>query len=273
MNRKTLQEAVMLTQECLARYWQLDPEYVLNYCDDNVVWVGSVQSQFMEGKDAVAQDFRNSMRELTPCHLMSQEFIIAQNTGNSCTIVGRYLTTTDDDVEYFLQVQQRCTFVWEQTGDGLKIKHIHVSNPMGELKVIEGKLFVNEMGKMAREYLMNHIRALQDREKIIVTDKNNTIHFLMLSKVVYVDANGRGCIIHTIQGEKVNARLSITDFLAAAGECFISVHRSYVVNKAYISCIKKYEIIMLDGSRIPIPMKKYKEVREILTGPHNMVEE
>lgn len=271
MNRKTLQEAVRLSQECLARYWQLDPEYTLNYCDDDVVWVGSLQSQFMEGRDAVAQDFRNSMQELKPCHLLGQEFIVAQNIGNSCTIVGRYLTTTDDDVEYFLQVQQRCTFVWEQTDDGLKIKHIHVSNPMGELKVTEGELFVNEMGKMAKEYLMNHICALKERKQIIVTDENEIIHFLMLSEVVYVDANGRGCIIHTVEGEKVNARLSITDFLNAVGESFISVHRSYVVNKAYISCIKKYEIVMMDGSRIPIPVKKYKAVREILTELHDIV--
>lgn len=273
MNRKTLQEVVQLTQECLARYWQLDPEYVLDYCDDNVVWVGSIQSQFMEGKDAVTQDFQNSMRELKPCHLLGQEFIIAQNTGNACTIVGRYLTTTDDEVEYFLQVQQRCTFVWEQTGDGLKIKHIHISNPMGELKVAEGKLFVNELGKMAGEYLMNHIRTMQEKKQIIVTDKNDIIHFLVLSEVVYVDANGRDCIIHTVQGEHINARMSITNFLAAAGENFISVHRSYVVNKTYISNIKKYEIIMLDGSRIPIPIKKYKEVREILTGLHDIVTE
>ena len=273
MNRKTLQEVIQLTMECLVRYWQLDPEYVLSYCDDDVVWVGSIQSQFMEGKDGITQDFRNSMRELRPCHLLGQEFIVAQNTGNACTIVGRYLTTTDDDVEYFLQVQQRCTFIWEHTEDGLKIKHIHISNPMGELKVTEGELFVNEMGKMAREYLMNYIQTLQDREQIIVTDKNDIIHFLLLSEVVYVDASGRNCTIHTIQGEDVNARISITNFLATAGERFISVHRSYVVNKVYISRIQKYEIVMLDGSQIPIPVKKYKEVKEILIGLHDTVTE
>lgn len=115
MNKKTLQEVIQLTQECLARYWQLDPEYALDYCDDNVTWIGSVQSQFMEGKDAVTQDFRSTMREIKPCHLLQQEFSVVQNVGNACTIMGRYLTTTDDSVEYFLQVQQRCTFVWEQT--------------------------------------------------------------------------------------------------------------------------------------------------------------
>lgn len=273
MNRKTLQEVVEKTQECLARYWQLDPEYVLSYCDDHVTYIGSIQSQFMEGKDAVVQDFQNSMEELKPCHLLDQEFIIAQNTGNACTIVSRYLTTTDDNVEYFLQVQQRCTFVWEQTKDGLKIKHMHISNPMGELKVAEGELFVNEMGKMAGEYLMNHLHTLEDKRRIIVTDKKGNIHFLMPSEVVYVDANGRDSIIHTIQGETINARMKITDFKKTAGEHFISVHRSYLINDAYISRIQKYEVVMLDGNKIPIPVKKYKEVRKILIGLHDIPEE
>ena len=31
MNKKTLQEMVRLTQECLARYWQLDAEFVIGH--------------------------------------------------------------------------------------------------------------------------------------------------------------------------------------------------------------------------------------------------
>lgn len=270
MNKKALQEVVQLTQECLARYWQLDPEYVLSYCDDDVFWIGSIQSQFMEGKDAITRDFHNSLKELKPCHLLEQEFFVVQNCGNACTVVGRYLTTTDDSVEYFLQVQQRCTFVWEQTGAGLKIKLINISNPMGELKVTEGELFVNTMGKMAQKYLMNHIRTLQDTRRLIVTDTSDVTHFLMLSEVVYAAAHGRNCMIYTMSGQEIYGRISITDFLAAAGERFTPVHRSYAINNTYISRVQKYEVVMLDGSTIPIPVKKYKEVREALTGLHDI---
>ena len=53
------------------------------------------------------------MEEIQPCHLLHQAFLVAQNAGNACTIVGRYLTTTDDEVGYCLQAQQRCTVTWE----------------------------------------------------------------------------------------------------------------------------------------------------------------
>lgn len=270
MNKKTLEEVIGLTQECLVRYWQLDPEYVINYCDDDVTWIGAVQSQFIEGKEATAQDLRNTMSELKPCHLLEQEFFVAQNCGNACTIIGRYLTTTDDSVEYFLQVQQRCTFVWEQIKGKLKIKHIHISNPMGELKLAEGEMFVNTMGKMAQKYLMNHIRTMQDTRRLTVTDNKESTHFLLLSEIMYATAHGRSCIIYTASGQEIHARMSITDFIAAAGERFTPVHRSYAVNNAYISCVQKYEAVMLDGSRIPIPVKKYREVRKALTEMHGI---
>ncbi|MEE0751227.1 LytTR family transcriptional regulator [Frisingicoccus sp.] len=268
MNRKVLQEAIELTQECLARYWQLDPEYVLSYCDAEVTWIGSAQSQFIVGKDAVAQDFRSSMGQLKPCHLVAQEFMVVQNTGSACTIAGRYLTTTDSSVAYFLQVQQRCTFVWEQTECGLKIRHMHVSNPMGELKADEGGLFVDHLGKMAGEYLTRHLHQLQDTKRLVVTDAKERVRFIQVSEVVYAEADGRSCIIYTMPGEKICAHMSITEFLAASDH-FIPVHRSYVLNDLYVSCIQKYEISMLDGSKIPVPVKRYKEVRERLIRQHN----
>lgn len=71
------------------------------------------------------------MKELKPCYLSRQEFTVVQNIENGCTIVCRYFTTTADDVGYFFQVQQRCTFVWKIINNIPKIKHCHISNPIG----------------------------------------------------------------------------------------------------------------------------------------------
>lgn len=42
------------------------------------------------------------------------------------------------------------------------------------------------------------------------------------------------------------------------------MHRSYVINTECISQIQKYEVVLIDGTRIPIPVKKYRETREML---------
>lgn len=270
MNKKALQEITELTQECLARFWQLDPEFVINYFDRDILWIGSAQSQYTEGYEETARDFRGIMKELKPCHLLRQEFSIVQNAGNTCTIAGRYLTTVDDEVGFFLQVQQRCTFVWELTEDGPRIRHCHISNPMGELQLARDEKFPNVLGQMSKKYWTYRLRAAQDERRIVVTDRHEVVHFLLPAEVVYANANGRHSVIHTTSDREIDARMSITGFLAAAGEGFTAVHRSYALNDAYISRIRKYEIIMVDGSRIPVPERRYKEIRETLAGVYDI---
>ena len=42
---------------------------------------------------------------------------------------------------------------------------------------------------------------------------------------------------------------------------FIRIHRFYLVNVRYISNIHNYELTLTDGSKLPIPKGRYKEVR------------
>ena len=265
MNKKTLQEMVRLTQECLARYWQLDAEFVIGHFDKDVLWVGAVQDQYKEGFEQSAEDLRRSLLELKPCHLLHQEFSVVQNVGNACTVAGRYLTTTDDEVGYFLQVMQRCTFVWELVDGVPKIKHIHVSNPMGELRLADGELFPDALGQMSKQYWNERWRSVQGKKRIAVKDRDDVVHFLSPSEVLYVMADGRNSVIRTMSAETIRARPGRRELLAELGEGFIAVHRSYALNSAYVSRIRTYEVIMTDGSKIPIPERRYKEVRERLT--------
>lgn len=264
MNKKTLQDIIRLSQECLSRFWQLDAEFAIRYFDRNILWIGSAQSQYAEGYEEAAKDFRDIMREIKPCHLLRQEFSVVQNAGSACTIAGRYLTTTDDAVAYFLQAQQRCTFVWEIVKGEPKIKHCHISNPLGELQVAAGEKFPNAIGETAKKYWTYRLKAAQDQRRIVVTDSRDVVHFLLPSEVVYVAASGRNSVIYTMSGREIAARMSISDFLTAAGDGFSTVHRSYALNGAYISRIQKYEVIMANGSAIPIPERRYREIREEL---------
>ncbi len=264
MKKKALENIIQLSQECLAHFWRMDVEYVIQYFAKDIFWIGSAQDQFTEGYEETVKDFRNIMEEIKPCHLSQQEFYVAQNVKNACTIVGRYLTTTNDDVGYFLQVQQRCTFVWELVKGVPILKHCHISNPMGELKLAEGEKFVNAIGEMTKKYWETRFSDTGETKRILVTDTQDVIHFLLPSEVLYVTANRRNSVIYTTTGEAIQARMSITDFLKAAGEGFSSVHRSHVLNNVYISSIQKYKVIMTDGKSIPIPEKRYKEIREKL---------
>ena len=267
MVKKMVEKAVELTKECWTRYWQLDLDFMLEHCAEDVTWVGAVQSQFMQGKDNVREDFERMKKELKPCHLLGQEFIAMNNSGSTCTVIGRYLVTTDDDVEYFLQAQQRCTFVWVKTEETLEIKHIHVSNPIGEMKIAENEIFVNKMGKMAGEYMRRQIDTLTDTTRIVGTSPDGHSHFIKRSEIICASALNKYCEIHTFSGD-ISLKMQISEFLKIAGSGFAAVHRSYVVNRDLIREIRPYDVVMVDGTAVPIPMRKYSQIRDQLINDH-----
>ena len=66
MTKKNIDEVMRLTQECLTRYWQLDIDYIISLCDEDVVWIGALQSEFTMGKDAFIEDLTAVKKELKP---------------------------------------------------------------------------------------------------------------------------------------------------------------------------------------------------------------
>ena len=81
--------------------------------------------------------------------------------------------------------------------------------------------------------------------------------------MLYACALDKCCAIHTINGD-IELRIKFSDFLEQAGENFTAVHRSYAVNLNHVKEIKPYDVIMTDGSAVPIPMRKYAQTKEML---------
>ncbi len=95
---------------------------------------------------------------------------------------------------------------------------------------------------------------LETAKKIIKLDYNEIYYFIMFSP--YID-------IHT-RTEKVTLRKNISDIeKMLPKEYFIRCHRSYIVNVKHIKSIKKDNVLLENGVKIPISRGKYKEVNDI----------
>lgn len=267
MNKKKAQELVYLTEKCLKKYWKKDCEVILSYCVDDVLWTGAEQREYIMGIKAVRKNFEELVRTIQPCIFSNGEFIIVQNVGNACTVSGRYLVQTAPEAEYFIQAQQRCTFVWELMNGEPRIRHMHVSNPIGEMKIVEGSRFVNEMGHMAKQYMDERIHDINQKQ-IVVEGLNKKIFFIRIPQILYVEAKLRNCDIFMQNGEVIHGKMSFTDFEKELDEYFVKVHRSYIVNLRYVAVIQFCEIVMTNGKVIPVPEKKYAKVREELMKRH-----
>lgn len=66
MNRKLEAEALRLTHEAIASFWQLDIKPILSLAADDIMWVMPEQERYMRGIDAMRADLEANLRELVP---------------------------------------------------------------------------------------------------------------------------------------------------------------------------------------------------------------
>lgn len=260
-------EAVYLTNEALNKYWHLDYHFVIEQCAEDAIWLGARQDEFIVGRDKIEADFEKTTIELQPCHLINAQYHAIAADSKNCTVTGRYIVTTENYADFFLQTQQRCTFVWQKTNEGLKIKHIHISNPIGEMKLEKDEKFPNTIGKMAHRYLEDHINHVNNDITLTAYGDGGSLYLIKPMDVLHISAIGKDSVVKTVHGV-IYTRTSIADFAKQAKNLLLTVHRSYLVNPNYISLIERYSVIMTNGDKIPIPAKKYNDLRNTLLKLH-----
>lgn len=267
MKKSDVSRCVDLTHEGLERFWKLDIDFLLDLCAPDVMWIAPEQERYMRGIDAVRADFIANREERVSCHFTSSEFDVVQNVGAACTVVGRYIVSTDDDAPYFISVQQRLLFTWELIEGELRIRCIYISHPRGELAVADGESFANALGKMASRYMEARLALTRDRRRVSFTEPNGTLRFVPLSEILYAQARGKNCELRTTTG-CYTARSSLKSIRDQLSQDFVEAHRSYLVNVGYVQTVRPYYVQMTNGEQIPVPEKRFNAVRAALMCKH-----
>lgn len=256
MNKKSLENMINLTHACINRCWKKDIEFLFNYMDENITWIGALQNQFVKGKENLTNIIKKLHEEMKPCSLVNQHFYAAHNSGTSCTVVGRYIVIPDEGMNISFQIMQRCTYVWELKKGVPRIVCIHISCPVGQIKVDRNEIFPNELGNMAYKYIINEIEKVKKGKKALpFYDIKGALRFIYMDDVEFAESNKRTVIIHTVY-ETIEVKLKWSEFLDIPENKLLLVHRNYTINKDFVVLVNSNSIKMKSGTIIPIPTKK-----------------
>lgn len=105
-------------------------------------------------------------------------------------------------------------------------------------------------------------RKKKSEEKLIFPTAEGHL-LLPASHIWYVEAMGHDCLLYTAEDKK-QIRMSMGDAikLLSGQKGFVQCHRSYMVNLQHISAIVRAEIVLDDGTRLPVSRRAQKEVNE-----------
>lgn len=88
---------------------------------------------------------------------------------------------------------------------------------------------------------------------------------ILLGELRYVETFNRNLLLHT-EEENILCYRSMKDMeRELSGNEFVRCHTSYLVNLSFVRGVKKLEIELTDGEKIPISQPKRKEFMEKLT--------
>ena len=105
-------------------------------------------------------------------------------------------------------------------------------------------------------------RKRKPEEKLVFPTPEGHI-LLPAERIWYVEAMGHDCVLCAAE-DKRQIRMSMGEAVRILGgrEGFVQCHRSYLVNLRHISAIVRAEIVMDDGTRLPISRRMQKEVNQ-----------
>jgi len=102
----------------------------------------------------------------------------------------------------------------------------------------------------------------EEIQRSLVIEENGETKRIYEKDILYVESDGHYCILHTKEYVS-SVRENISSlFSRLEGRAFFMCHRSYIVNMVYVSRITKKEILLDDGSKIPIARGKWEAVNK-----------
>lgn len=115
-------------------------------------------------------------------------------------------------------------------------------------------------------YYKDALQVLQRREEVFTYAFNGETCRVKLRDILYLESQSRMLCLHTLgpardescfygKMEEVEERL--------AGSGFVRVHKSYLVNMAHIRRMSYAEVLLDDGTALPVSQCKYPTIRTI----------
>lgn len=82
--------AIDLTQAILEQFWQQDTSLLLKYIDEDFSLTDALNHSIIQGQQQVCDFMPTATSSVIKSRLTEKMFIIAQNCGSACTVIGEY---------------------------------------------------------------------------------------------------------------------------------------------------------------------------------------
>lgn len=260
------QQAVAdLSAELIVKYYENDYMPFLEHMDDDALWYGPAEGQFLHGREqmiavwnAEEHNLKFSLGNMEVAHISSHPAF--------CDVMLSFYVTTHYPDNHDITLKQRILLTWceriIEDGSGARTRNpqilvCHISNP--HTKHSDDVIYPNRFHEVLHQ---TRIEPLHGR-RIHFHGLDRSDYFFLADTIIRIEAahGGKHSIVVTAEGE-VEVAQTVTKLEKQYGRLFLRCHQSYLVNPDYITNIRRFKVTLSDGTELPIPEKKYTAFRD-----------
>lgn len=262
-SHSTVDRLPELAQSLVGAYYAQNTAPLLAALTDDCLFVaetGTILSSRDEVKDAL--ETRGSLPAMmvreTDFRLMSPR---DGDDATSAVVVGSYKLYSSPREQLLFASSQVITVCFRLTEAGWKAFHVHVTKKRSE--EIDQEVFPVQASRETYEYVREILRTgartglLPSR---IMLESADGSRYVNPDDILYIEAEGKRSIVHCLEAQFAVSAL-ISEVSKQMPGTFLRVHRSYLVNTVHISGMRKFALELSDGTEIPVPERRYTEVR------------
>lgn len=257
-------EISSLTLDLIAKFFNGQPQPLLDHLDDNVLWIGPLDSQALRSKEELADVLFRS-RENASYTLGDISTLITPVGKKGMNIVLFYNVLLYLEDGSSIINRQRTLISWaeqksQEDGEGdsvPRIAMIMISNAnattAGQLIPVSDPIASATASQIGTNHIM--IRGMKDES-----------HFMNADSIIYIEStdSSHHSLVHTITGT-LHCQDKVTVMAEKYSKYFLRSHASYLVNPRYIRSLKRFSLTLSNGTVLPVPEKKYTSFKKQLS--------
>lgn len=255
-NEVSLKNIAKYAAHLITEFYKGNLEPYFEALDDNVVWCGALDKQFIHGKDNVLKAFDENPQDIkySVGPVYTETIPHGQKQCDTLSFFERYAYYPDGSVILWhtcFHLSWVKKDVWKMSVITLSPKaeryerdRIYQSHPLSQLTL--------------------NIAAAEQYERIIFKERyTGNLLYLSPISIEYIEGDGHHSTIHYGNSSCVVTE-SLKSIIKKTGNVLLQCHSGYIVNPYNVQELGRFFITLNCGIVIPIPEKKYTAVRQRL---------
>lgn len=253
-----------LSAELIMRYYDNDYMPFLEHMDDEALWYGPAEGQFLQGREKMIRvwsrdehNLRFTMGNLKTRHISAHP--------SSCCVTLVYTVVTHYPDGHDVSLMQRMLLTWCErtvTGSGgekqkePRILVCHICNP--HLKHDDDIIYPIRSHRIFPGQGAPALRG----ERLHFHGRDYADYFFLSDSIIWIEtaASGKHSILHTSK-TSMEVMSPVSKLEKQYAPLFLRCHQSFLVNPHYIRAIRRFKVELTNGEELPIPEKKYTAFR------------